>query len=385
MVAVAASFSPAAALLGGLAIGSATAAHALLLGRVTGISGHLTRTLLGSVPSDVLLLGGLLFGGILAPPSVADALPLQHHIVFIAGFFVSLGSSLSNGCTSGHGVCDVLRPELNSHRCESERRYETYIYSYKCIRPMCLSLLTSSCALLAICICTSFSAQVCGLARGSPRSLVAVCTFMATAGMVARGAGTASALGSVAALDANDVRFIASLTGTTAVSLLATTICSALLPRKSSIRAFAVGASQFLIGALFAGGLIASQMAVPGKVASFFDVGRPSFDPSLAFVFPGALPIAALAFHHVRTKKSSPVMVVAEDEIQIPAPSSHVDMPLVLGAAVFGVGWALAGVCPGPAVVLLGNSLSSASATLPKIATWFLGYGTGVFAYRRLA
>jgi len=100
-------------------------------------------------------------------------------------------------------------------------------------------------------------------------------------------------------------------------------------------------------GTLFGAGLAVSQMTNPAKVIGFLDVAG-HWDPSLAFVMGAALVVSALAFRidRVRGARSG----------ALPGPSlpaSGIDRRLLLGAALFGLGWGLAGFCPGPAVAAL--------------------------------
>lgn len=102
-----------------------------------------------------------------------------------------------------------------------------------------------------------------------------------------------------------------------------------------------------LPGLLFGIGLLLSGMANPQKVLGFFDLHR--WDPSLALVMVGAigvgLPGFALARHLGKTWLGEP--------LRLPG-TQHLDSRLLIGAALFGLGWGLAGICPGPALVLLG-------------------------------
>jgi len=101
-------------------------------------------------------------------------------------------------------------------------------------------------------------------------------------------------------------------------------------------------------GLLFGIGLIVSGMANPAKVQGFLDLAGP-WDPSLAFVMMGAIAIGALAFRLARRRKLSFLGL----PLQWPA-NTQVTLRLLLGSAAFGVGWGLAGFCPGPALVALG-------------------------------
>jgi hypothetical protein len=108
-----------------------------------------------------------------------------------------------------------------------------------------------------------------------------------------------------------------------------------------------------VIGALVAGllfglGLILSGMADPAKVLNFLDVAG-TWDPSLAFVMGGAIGVAAPGFWLVRRRKAP----LAAPGFLVPPADAPIDRSLVIGAAVFGIGWGLAGFCPGPALVSL--------------------------------
>jgi uncharacterized membrane protein YedE/YeeE len=100
-----------------------------------------------------------------------------------------------------------------------------------------------------------------------------------------------------------------------------------------------------LIGALFAVGLVVSGMTQPGKVVHFLDVTG-AWDPSLALVMAGALLVHGLVLWGTRGL-ARPTL---DAQFRAPAPG-RIDAPLVLGSALFGVGWGLAGYCPGPALV----------------------------------
>jgi len=104
----------------------------------------------------------------------------------------------------------------------------------------------------------------------------------------------------------------------------------------------------FLCGLIFGVGLLISGMAKPEKVLGFLDLSRP-WDPSLAFVMIGAIAVGIVGFALVKGKKRAFCGV----PILLPA-NNTIDRTLVVGAILFGLGWGLAGICPGPALVLLG-------------------------------
>jgi len=106
--------------------------------------------------------------------------------------------------------------------------------------------------------------------------------------------------------------------------------------------------AAFLVGLLFGLGLILSGMTDPGKVQGFLDLAG-SWDPSLAFVMGGAILVGLGAFALARRRTTS----FLGGAMHLPS-SRTIDRPLVVGSLVFGIGWGLAGFCPGPALVSLG-------------------------------
>ena len=105
----------------------------------------------------------------------------------------------------------------------------------------------------------------------------------------------------------------------------------------------------FVSGALFTLGLTVAGMTEPRKVQGFLDFAG-AWDPSLAFVMLGAVAVYALC-HLLSTRRAAPWH---SGEFSLPA-SRRIDARLVAGAALFGVGWGLAGLCPGPAWSALGT------------------------------
>ena len=104
----------------------------------------------------------------------------------------------------------------------------------------------------------------------------------------------------------------------------------------------------FAVGLVFGTGLYLSGMTQPSKVQGFLDIsGR--WDPSLAFVMAGAIAVGLVAFSVVKRRSRT----FLGDELQLP-PIGKVDKPLVVGSFIFGVGWGLSGVCPGPAIFNVG-------------------------------
>ena len=95
----------------------------------------------------------------------------------------------------------------------------------------------------------------------------------------------------------------------------------------------------FISGSIFGVGLIISGMSNPQKVLSFLDIFG-NWDPSLMFVMIGAISITAIYFIVIK-KKSTKLSI---------------DKKLVVGSSIFGIGWGLVGICPGPAIVVVGSA-----------------------------
>lgn len=105
----------------------------------------------------------------------------------------------------------------------------------------------------------------------------------------------------------------------------------------------------FLIGAVFGTGIVLSGMANPAKVVNFFDIFG-SWDPSLAFVMGGAVVTTFFGYRLV-LRRTAPIF-----ERSFDVPTNHkIDARLITGSGVFGIGWGIAGFCPGGALPALGT------------------------------
>ncbi|GLC36551.1 hypothetical protein PLESTM_000459200 [Pleodorina starrii] len=312
------SFTPLTAVLGGLLLGIATAGKLLSTGRVLGISGAVKGLVTGDLAAwrfTFLLgmgLGSVALAGLL--PGAFEVLPQSFPIwrAALAGLLVGFGSALGNGCTSGHGIC--------------------------------------------------------GSARLSPRSFAYTATFMGAGMLTATLTGSAAAIG-VAPLPAAlamPTAVEAQLAVTVAAGGVAAFAALAAAQRLSS-RADAAGPSraeqqqqqqqsaglelgaEALAGFIFALGLGLSGMTRPSKVAGFLTLGVPSWDASLPFVMGGAVVVAMIAFQGVMRFRIMQKPLFCP-RFQIPS-SNLIDARLLAGGVLFGAGWGLAGMCPGPALV----------------------------------
>lgn len=106
--------------------------------------------------------------------------------------------------------------------------------------------------------------------------------------------------------------------------------------------------SPLIIGLIFGTGIALSGMINPAKVLNFFDIFG-TWDPSLAFVMGGALTVTFIGYRLV-LKRPAPVF---DTQFHLPT-KTKLDKPLILGSATFGIGWGIAGFCPGGAIPALG-------------------------------
>lgn len=105
-----------------------------------------------------------------------------------------------------------------------------------------------------------------------------------------------------------------------------------------------------LAGMLFGLGLAVAGMTDPDKVQNFLDLGG-AWDPSLALVMAAALAVATPGFAWIRRRARA----LNGDPIALPT-ATRIDRPLVIGALLFGIGWGLVGLCPGPAIANLARA-----------------------------
>lgn len=312
-------FTPAQASLGGLVLALAVAGKVHFVGKITGISGAIKGVVVGDrKPWRFAFLSGLALGGRLIKKLrpefivVSEVVPVWRAVA--AGALVGTGTSLSNGCTSGHGLC--------------------------------------------------------GISRLSIRSIAATCTFMAAGAAVATATGTMKAMGFVTpatapiAYQGPSPAFFTDVVVVAGSSFVAYAVINALksaLPaRKDNAQDASTSgacvaleqAAELVSGLTFAAGLGLSGMTSAAKVAGFLDtpVVSPTWDASLMFVMGVALIPLTAVMHVVKGRAQDNAKPVLTKKYEIPS-SSVVDARLLGGAALFGAGWGLYGACPGPALV----------------------------------
>ena len=308
-------------LLAGLALGTLAVANLVTTGRILGISGYLKSVVTGREVTAAyrwLFLAGLVAGGLTLHsffPAALETLPIKEQVdgwlnlrLLAGGLLVGLGTALGNGCTSGHGIC--------------------------------------------------------GNARLSVRSFVATLTFMFFGAVATAVAGTASLYnvpaGFVPLAEPSSSLLTLSKATLAASTLLLTGIIDLgdRIRQNEYVSGFIYHVSSLAIGYLFALGLGASGMLRPSKISGFLAVFAGSIDISLIFVMAGSLLVAIPGFQFASRHLTSPVCA---REYNLSA-NKNIDLKLIAGAALFGVGWGLAGVCPGPGLALLGTD------ALPQIA-----------------
>ena len=320
------------ALLGGLLVGGVAVTRLASFGKVTGISGMLngasTYKSKGSSASDamerlyrVVFVLGIAKGGSvcykLLPSAFMDwnHLPMQR--VLLGGFLVGLGTSIGNGCTSGHGVC--------------------------------------------------------GISSMRVRSITATMAFMATGAFTAVATNTAALYPPFVNKNDMDMSLKTFAAGSASCALI---YISGLFVKGYNNNAIKMSfnfAAEFLMGCTFAAGMAVSNMSMNSATISFLDVR--TWNPALMFVMGGAIGLSAPLFYFI---KSRGVPNVA-DKFDLPS-SQIIDLPLLLGSAIFGVGWGYVGVCPGPALTNLFN-IKSGSLPLYFILSMIGGFWTKEIMY----
>jgi len=125
--------------------------------------------------------------------------------------------------------------------------------------------------------------------------------------------------------------------------------------------------ASFVCGLLFGFGLFVSGMTQPAKVLGFLDIFG-VWDPTLAFVMAAALLVSFLGFRLAR-QRAKPVLAAES----LWPNRTDIDRPLLIGSALFGVGWGLVGLCPGPALVNLAS-------LMPRVVVFVIAMAMGLLA-----
>ncbi|KAG2158293.1 uncharacterized protein EDB93DRAFT_658204 [Suillus bovinus] len=327
---------PLQGLLGG--IGIALSVHSLLVlnGSVLGVSAFVHRSIRGDKAAMASVVG-LVLGGIVAG-IIGNVDTLEPHTVspllrmVFSGLLVGIGTRLANGCTSGHMICGLSRFSLR-YALDSPFRYLWIHYMES--------------------------------------SLVATVTFFASA--VATTYFAHDALGTSVSfdwtLDNQGRQFLGAILSLGTLWLAYT--CSALKNGSTLRLSILRYLASFLTPLAFAFSLRLGNMVDPHRVLAFLALPLSSaFDPTLAFVAGSALPLATLLYRYAHVEQPK-----LGGKWNIPT-SPKIDLRLILGSVIFGIGWGIAGICPGPALVNFGRSLY-AGIGFAEYAAWLLFMGFG--------
>ncbi|KIK96240.1 hypothetical protein PAXRUDRAFT_138931 [Paxillus rubicundulus Ve08.2h10] len=322
---------PLQALLGG--VGIALSVHSLLVcnGAVLGVSGFVHRSVRGDKEAGTAVLGMVLGGvatGFLADRDGAVSMVADFPQVILGGFLVGVGTKLANGCTSG--FLNVLP------------------------RSLVATMSFFSTAVL--------TTQI--LHRGNlPESAGAEWSLGNQQGVIfALGMTLASLWALVKVFGQSGRKQPPSVSITVPISISRLTILQPPLRFTTSfLTAFTFGISLRL-----------GNMVQPEKVLGFLATPISSaFDPSLAFLAASALPITTI-FYHVVRRNGQPHF---GGECAIPT-STKVDAKLIGGSVLFGLGWGICGICPGPALVILGRALYAGNGIATSVS-WLISMVVG--------
>jgi uncharacterized membrane protein YedE/YeeE len=345
--------------LGGVILGVSSTGFLLASGRLTGISGFVENSISPAVKLDDKLwalsyLLGLILAGMAAVGSGSDGEDRMGVVsevrwsTLVGAVLVGLGTRMGCGCTSGHGIS--------------------------------------------------------GLPRFSLRALVAVCSFMFTAAISSACTRLMTDAGMFPQLDKTmslpywpsaAVSFIVPFISFLAITLLLVLyhryITETQIPDSADVASsqswLHENTWQHCVIALVAGfvfgvGLVIGGMCDPLRVKQFLDfTGPDGWDPTLIGVMGGGVAFNTVTFHLLHRYEVEAVLCCDKGtkkelnkEIKLfnHTANTTITVPFVAGALVFGLGWGMSGVCPGPGVVSLGASSRVAAAYIPPL---FIGMG----------
>jgi len=345
------SFTPHHALGGGLRLGCAVVCKLGLTGRVLGVSGAFKGLARGArEPWRVAFLGGLAAAGVVAREigaidASASTAMVSSARAACAGLLVGVGTAMGRGCTSGHGIV--------------------------------------------------------GNSRLSVRSMVYTLVFMASGALSATMFDTNGALGvsSTHHVLGRGATFAEPADVALWIRVGAASVCAfaaAWMYIKSAIKTTTSGegkksdddgpsrATRHAIdvavdgaaGVVFGLGLAVSGMMSPAKVSGFLSFTKESFDPSLMFVMGGAMAVTMLGMRVSGAHSGLGKPTCSYNSFDFTT-NTKIDRPLLLGGVLFGTGWGLAGVCPGPAVVA---AVATPSA---ELVHWLVALCVGVVLHER--
>lgn len=306
-------FEVALATVGGLIIAGVSSFAFMGYGRITGLSGIFYSNISGNCFNSASLwrlgfLFGLVLAAILPTVFLPNGLPLAGHVVHFFDPVSALESRLPLSTAVAAGLLVGVGTMIGSG-------------------------------------CTS-GHGVCGLPRLAPRSFIAVFTFMTTGLIVATALNAASPGVPEAAESGVNLSFSACMLFAVALLAFKVTALYQFATNPWAAIDMLVGAA---LGLLFGFGLLVSGMARQSKVLGFLTVSD-HWDPSLAFVMFGAVCFNLITFQYT--------LSIGKSLTGRPLPSfpTVIDWKVLTGPAIFGAGWGLSGLCPGPAIMNLFRS-----------------------------
>jgi uncharacterized membrane protein YedE/YeeE len=313
------------ACIGGIIIAISSSLNLLLKGRITGISGIFFGIItFNDIIWRFAFLLGMLFSTIFFNNFIDNTNLKDTHTNFIkdlnffgfivGGFLVGYGTKWANGCTSGHGVC--------------------------------------------------------GIPRLSRRSIVACIVFCSVGMFTATFRHRFPFLSGADFLDVSkhlDSKQFQFITFCVIIAAILSLFLYILINRLfESLYDYFVSLG---CGVLFGAGLIISGMNRKTKVINFLDVFSKHWDPSLLFVLMSAVTVNLILFNLIIRVKKTPVFA---EKLSIPE-KTDLDLGIVLGSSIFGIGWGMSGLCPGPALVNTFNYI-------PHVPVFLLSMGVGQYS-----
>ena len=298
------------AVIGGVIMSIASSLHLLLKGKITGISGTFFKAItLGDFSYNISFLSGMVLIPSLIRAFTNESFyrkfleePLEYvqslSIIgfIISGFLVGFGTKMANGCTSGHGVC--------------------------------------------------------GLQNKKKRSIFAVLTFLifgfifATLRYHVKFLETDFILHNLekAVLSENTIKIICIVIfSVSLLTFILNIIYKITKQKQNELKDITI---SFCVGILFSFGLVESGMIKRHLVLLFLSIGK-DWDATLIFVLGSAVGINLITFNLMLKKLEKPIL---HEKFQLPE-KTEVDKKLIIGAAIFGIGWGFCGICPGPGVL----------------------------------
>jgi hypothetical protein len=332
-----ATFEPENAAAGGVILAAAVLGRYLSTGEAIGCSHLVSPFSFSEVSKDAWETKLPLFLGILATPLVLPYLGLAHLLptggyeviegtsrLVLAMILVGFGSKLGGGCTSGHGLSGIGRLSVRS---------VANVCTFMVFGALAATMFNTN-ALLHVVTTT-----------GKGKAATAV---NAIANTVAATQADKALYGKILA---------SAFAGYATIGYLAKN--NILIKRGSKLAGIVKTAVHGATGVLFGVGLVVSQMVNPAKVSTFLQFTQSTWDPSLGVVMGAALaaiiPGILIIKNQLNTSTFGDAFKLA-DTI-----TADIDAKLIVGGAIFGTGWGLAGMCPGPLFVNVGAALTNQS------------------------